>query len=616
MARIPTLLLILFYCGCSPSSEDISTQDLDSDDVSEDTSTQDLDSDDVSQDISMQDRSGDGAIQDTTDTGEVPTPSVDEFEDNNDDPNIFEANLTAREGVVLVRDEPITMLTYGGSVPGPEIRVTQGDQVIIHLENQLPDDFPTTIHWHGIEGTNAMDGTQVSQEPIQPGESFTYEFTVPRAGIFWFHPHIRGAQTVFSGLYGTLIVEDPEEDTLREMGILPHEQQTLVLSDVSVWNGVPLSAEIDNAMEIMNGTEGNTLLVNGEALPEIEVSAGGAVRLQVLNTSITRFYRLRIANHTLYRIGGEGGLLDAVRIEGGSVDATTENYEGTTLEETTVDLGYERGEILLGPAQRADLVLVPQGEVGELLTLEWMDYARGRHGMWMEGDDMVMGDADDDGLRTSIDIAHFRLVEGDSESFDIAEGDPILTALGREVGKLDTSGLVVDFTGEARTELQGNMDMWIDSDGIWQMETEFAIDEVSWSLQMTGPDQEEAPNAKRATLGDVIHWEIYNSTSMAHPWHLHGFSFQPVAFLRHDDAGDEHEEGEEVPEEEQVYTRWSVEHDEFMDTVLIPPHTAVFYNVVIEDPNGDGGATGRWLKHCHIFQHGEGGMMSELIVGP
>lgn len=563
----------------------------------------------------------DGGGDKGTDTGKGPTPSVDDFGDTNPDPHIFEAELNAREGVVVVRGEPITMLTYGGSIPGPEIRVTQGDQVIIHLNNVLPNDYPTTIHWHGIEGTNAMDGTPVSQDPIEPGDRFTYAFNTPRPGIYWFHPHIRGAQTVFSGMYGTLIVEDPDEGTLREMGILPSEQTTLVLSDVSVWNGVPLSVEVENAMEIMNGTEGEILLVNGEELPELEVAAGGAIRLQVLNPSITRFYRLRVANHTLYRIGGEGGLLDTVRIEGGSVSATIEDHEGTTIKPTTVDLGYARGEILLGPAQRADLVLVPQGKVGDTLTLEWLDYARGRHGMWMEGEEMVMGDAEDDGLRPSIDIATFKLVEGKSvegtvEGFTIAEGDPLLAAVGRQVGTVDTSGTVVDFTGTARTELQGNMDMWIDEEGTWQMSTEFAIDDVSWALEHTGgPSQPEAPSAKRAAIGDVIQWEVYNSTSMAHPWHLHGFSFQPVAFLRHDGEG--HEEEEKAPgPEEQTYTRWAVEQNEFMDTVLVPPHTAVFYNVVLEDPNGDGGAAGRWLKHCHIFQHGEGGMMSELIVTP
>lgn len=549
------------------------------------------------------------------DTGEPAV--IDNFEDISTQPNVFEAHLTAREGMIRIDGEPTTLLTYGGRLPGPEIRLTQGDRLIVHLKNELPEDFSTTIHWHGIEGTNAMDGTQVSQMPIAPGDSFTYDFIVPRPGIFWYHPHIRGAQSVFSGLYGALIVDDPDEGKLEEMGILPKERSTLVLSDISTWNGGPASAEVDNAMETMNGTEGSTLLVNGEKIPSIEVTAGGAIRLQVLNTSITRFYRLRVADHNLYRIGGEGGLLDSVRLEGGTVAAITEDKRGNPLQTTTIDLGFSKGEILLGPAQRADLVLVPQGQVGDMLTLEWLDYARGRHGMWMDGENMVMGDAEDDGLRESVDIARFTLVDGESKEFSIKEGDPILAALNREVGRLDTSGDLVDFTGTARTELQGRMDMWTDSDGVWQMETVFGIDDATWSMEMMGgPGQPEAPSAKRVKIGDTVQWEVYNSTSMAHPWHLHGFSFQPTGYLRHDSEGHGHPNGNTDPEAAPHFTRWAVDHDEYLDTALIPPNTSLFYNVHIGDPLGTGGAAGRWLKHCHIFQHGEGGMMSELIVTP
>jgi FtsP/CotA-like multicopper oxidase with cupredoxin domain len=236
--------------------------------------------------------------------------------------------------------------------------------------------------------------------------------------------------------------------------------------------------------------------------------------------------------------------------------------------------------------------------------------------MWMEGEQMVMGDAEDDGLRPSIDIAEFHLIDGNGESFSIAEGDPVLHALDREVGQVDTSETLVDFTGEGRTELQGKMDMWTDSDGVWQMETTFSINDVSWEIQTTGPSQALSANARTAKIGDTIQWEVYNNTSMAHPWHLHGFSFQPTEFLRNDNAIHESHDGEELPDGEPHFTRWTVEHDEFIDTVMIPPQTSVFYNVHIADPNGDGGAAGRWLKHCHIFQHGEGGMMSELIVEP
>jgi FtsP/CotA-like multicopper oxidase with cupredoxin domain len=97
---------------------------------------------------------------------------------------------------------------------------------------------------------------------------------------------------------------------------------------------------------------------------------------------------------------------------------------------------------------------------------------------------------------------------------------------------------------------------------------------------------------------------------MAHPFHLHGFSFQPVSYTRF-----------EVDEEDAEFaptaaTTWSLGYDEYEDTVNIPGDTSVLLRVALLDPVGNGAASGRWMRHCHILQHGEAGMMSELVVAP
>ncbi len=98
--------------------------------------------------------------------------------------------------------------SYGGQVPGSEIRVRQGDRVRIVVENRLPQD--TTVHWHGLRIPNAMDGApDVTQPSIQPGEAFQYEFTVPDAGTYWYHPHAHSAEQVGRGLAGAFIIEEP-----------------------------------------------------------------------------------------------------------------------------------------------------------------------------------------------------------------------------------------------------------------------------------------------------------------------------------------------------------------------------------------------------------------------
>src|SRR5215212_10912021 len=103
---------------------------------------------------------------------------------------VFELTAKAVEWNIL-DNVSVTAFTYNGTVPGPMIRVTEGDQVRIVVKNELPE--ATTIHWHGVEVPNAMDGVAgVTQDPIEPGETFTYEFTAKPAGTFMYHSHFEG----------------------------------------------------------------------------------------------------------------------------------------------------------------------------------------------------------------------------------------------------------------------------------------------------------------------------------------------------------------------------------------------------------------------------------------
>ena len=87
-----------------------------------------------------------------------------------------------------------TAWTYNGTVPGPMIRVTEGEKVRIIVKNELPE--PTTIHWHGIAVPNAMDGMPGRHpKAIQPGETFTYEFIAKPAGTYMYHSHYEGRRS-------------------------------------------------------------------------------------------------------------------------------------------------------------------------------------------------------------------------------------------------------------------------------------------------------------------------------------------------------------------------------------------------------------------------------------
>ena len=97
---------------------------------------------------------------------------------------------------------------FNGQVPGPTIEARVGDVLEVRFTNRLPE--PTTIHWHGLRVPAAMDGTDMVQHPIAPGETFTYRFRLPDAGTFWYHPHSNETVQLERGLYGAIVVRGPD----------------------------------------------------------------------------------------------------------------------------------------------------------------------------------------------------------------------------------------------------------------------------------------------------------------------------------------------------------------------------------------------------------------------
>ncbi len=167
----------------------------------------------------------------------------------------------------------VTAYTYNGTVPGPMIRVTEGDQVRIIVRNELPE--PTTIHWHGVEVPNSMDGVPgVTQEPIQPGETFTYEFIAKPAGTFLYHSHFEGDRQVSAGLYAPFIIDPQESETDP-----PDVDVTLMISEWLVRDGQTFAAMP------MGGMEPNYFTINGKSFPATEtitVKKGDRVRLRLI----------------------------------------------------------------------------------------------------------------------------------------------------------------------------------------------------------------------------------------------------------------------------------------------------------------------------------------------
>ena len=185
---------------------------------------------------------------------------------------VFELTTKAVQWPIL-DGTTVTAFTYNGTVPGPLIRVTEGDQVRITVKNELQD--ATTVHWHGIEVPNAMDGVPgVTQEPIEPGETFTYEFIAKPAGTFMYHSHFEGDVQVGAGLYAPFII-DPSQPEANP----PAVDKTLMISEWLQRDGQTFAAMP------MSGMEPNYLTLNGKAFPateQIDVKRGERVRLRLI----------------------------------------------------------------------------------------------------------------------------------------------------------------------------------------------------------------------------------------------------------------------------------------------------------------------------------------------
>jgi FtsP/CotA-like multicopper oxidase with cupredoxin domain len=319
-----------------------------------------------------------------------------EARDINPDPHIVEVNLDARvASVSFVPGTATPVWTYDGGTPGPLIRVNVGDRLIVNFSNHLPE--ATTIHWHGLRIPVDMDGVPEHSAPrVEPGGSFRYDFVVPDAGLFWYHPHVNSAAQVGEGLYGTLLVEDPAEP--KGFG----DPLVLQLSDLSLDDsGHLLPPDAGGAVGTLFGREGNLILANGKPNPVLLARVGLAQRWRIVNSARSRYFQLALAGHRFIRIGGDGGLIGQA---------------------------IESDRIVLVPGGRADVVVVPTGAAGSEIALRWIPFDRG------------YGTAFN---RPEVDVLRLRLVN------DAPVSPAPLPALTRVIQPIDTTGatpIAIDFT--------------------------------------------------------------------------------------------------------------------------------------------------------------------------
>jgi FtsP/CotA-like multicopper oxidase with cupredoxin domain len=237
---------------------------------------------------------------------------------------VFDLDVSVIEWNILP-DQGVEAYAFNRQVPGPRIRVTEGDRVRINVTNELPE--ATSVHWHGMILPNRMDGAaDVTQKPIEPGETFAYEFTAGQAGTYFYHSHKEPDRQQGLGMYGALIV-DPK-DPARDASYGYDEEMVVQLQEWLERDGYTYPAMT------MEGALPNYFTINGKSYPETET-----VRIEVGERLRIRF--IGSNNNFVHPMHVHGGPFEIVETDGNVVP------EGSRLLKDTVNVG---------PGERYDVV--------------------------------------------------------------------------------------------------------------------------------------------------------------------------------------------------------------------------------------------------------------------
>lgn len=525
-------------------------------------------------------------------------------------PDVVEVDLTAEESSHSFRPgSQTTIWGYDGALPGPVIRAEIGDEVVVNFCNELPPEAgPTIVHFHGIEAIAAMDGSNISQAPIARGDCFEYLLRPLTAATYWYHTHFNSNVQIEHGLSGTLVVSDRAEDA--RLG-LPKAAVAL-LDDVLLDDDNQIAPEEPsdpeaNAKQQLDGREGNVLLVNGQSDRVLEARAGEPLRIRFVNGANARFMRLSFPGQDeVWRVGGDAGLIGAPEpIEPIHYGMHGGGHGGghAMMSDPDPDKG-----LLITPGERAEVVINPQGQVGDLIPVQWHDFPRGRHnpvqnddGGWMLSHDHM------DGMAPPQTLFTIQLRPGYGPGWT-----PPSTL--RPVEPIDPTGAAKLFStfGHGMPSAEGDVTFFAQSSPTQFMGMPFT----------PKPFPAVTPaDAQDVSVGETRVWEITNLTGSDHPFHAHGFFFQPleVQYMDMDNPAN----NVTVP----------FDTVETMDTVRLPGRPgamgrsrtvlrAVSYfgdegregDVFASGKTPAPGHSGGWVFHCHIFEHVDRGMMSFIEV--
>jgi CopA family copper-resistance protein len=512
-------------------------------------------------------------------------------------------HLTIDHAPLRVDGRPGHAVAINGTVPGPLIRLKQGQDVRIHVTNRLAED--TSIHWHGLLVPFHMDGVPgVSFPGIRPGETFTYAFPVIQSGTYWYHSHSGHQEQM--GHYAPLVIDPEGADPVgydREHVVVlsdysrmhPHtilkrlKQQAGVFNDqkqtvagLLAGRDQTLRERVEWARMLMDPTDvadvtaaAYTYLVNGHGPQDNWTglfTPGERVRLRLINAAAQTVFNVRIPGLKLTVVAADGQNVRPVEVDELQI-ANAETYDlivrpaddraYTLVAEATDRSGLTRGTLAPRPGMSA---AAPPLRERPLTTMKDMGMDMSLHGEH-GGHDMDMSMLNPDnaphvpmgpGVQMLSPMPQDRTGEPGQGLENV--GHKVLVY--QDLAALEPNPDTREPARSIEIRLTGNMERFI-----------WGFDGLRWS---------DKPKPYSFRSGERVRVTLVNDTMMTHPIHLHGHFFE----LAHGPEG----------------------HRPRKHTVAVLPGGQVSFDITAEP--------GDWAFHCHMMYHMHAGMFQVFAVRP
>ena len=523
-------------------------------------------------------------------------------------------DLAVGQGAIEVAGRSGHAFAVNGSVPGPLVRLKEGEAVTLRVANHLAQD--TSIHWHGLLLPFQFDGVPgVSFPGIKPGETFVYELPALRqSGTYWWHSHSNLQEQ--AGHYGPIIIDPAGPDPVQA-----DRDYVLLLSEFSPLHPHTIMAKLKKGEEYFNRQKTSwtddyrlsgsdrrmwagmrmmptdiadvtgstyTSLMNGHA-PEDSLeylfSPGERVRLRIINGSAMSFFNIRIPGVRMSVVQADGKNVRPIEVDEFQI-GTAETYdivvEPTAEAHTVVAEAMDRSGMAVATltSRAGARAPVPSLRDPVLLTMTEMGHGGMDHS---GGDHSNMGHAPSTG---GMDHGSMKMRDTSSVPPDVAVGPGVDMVSANPADRMGDPGLGLDNVGHKvltyrdLTALEPNDDPRKPSRHM-QIHLTGNMERYMWSFDGRKFNA-VADQPIRFAYNERVRVKLVNDTMMAHPIHLHGHFFELV-------------NGADRMHQPQKHT------------VIVQPGGSATFDLTADEP-------GDWAFHCHLLYHMHAGMFQVVTV--